>query len=349
MSIIHVNHIKTYLGKHVSPHIDMSDSAALPPEQKEDVLLSRSLAAYGLCVVAGVTPEVAAKHVTDGYNDQGVDALFYDEPERRLIVVQSKWIHSGDGSPDLGSVLKMLEGFGKLLEPDLAPFNAKVKALSAEVQHAIEDSGSKFVLVLAYPGQQGLSKEAKDAISNRLSDLNDPTEMVLLRVLEQRELHLAISGVAEGAPIDFDVMMSEWGQVRDPFSAYTGMVSASDVAAWYESAGERLFTKNLRKVIAHSAINDALAETLKTHPERFWYFNNGITALCQSVEKKPMGGADRAKGVFECKDGAAARGLDEYIRSLRGPDPTYKTAFDGPWLTVQFRPGPEVLADLLRR
>jgi hypothetical protein len=48
------------------------------------------------------------------------------------------------------------------------------------------------------------------------------------------------------------------------------------------------------------------------------------------------------KGVFECKDTAAASGLDHYFRSLRGDDPTFKTALDGSWLTLQFQAPPDL-------
>jgi hypothetical protein len=41
-------------------------------------------------------------------------------------------------------------------------------------------------------------------------------------------------------------------------------------------------------------------DTLRNEPEKFWYFNNGITALCDSVRKKPLGGNSRDSGIFEC-------------------------------------------------
>ena len=48
------------------------------------------------------------------------------------------------------------------------------------------------------------------------------------------------------------------------------------------------------------------------------------------------------KGVLECKDAAAAGELDHYLRTLRGDDPTFKTALDGPWLTLQFQSPPDL-------
>lgn len=57
----------------------------------------------------------------------------------------------------------------------------------------------------------------------------------------------------------------------------------------------------------------------------------------------------RINGVFACKNEEGARGLEDYFRALREPDPNFKTALDGPWLSVQFPAGPEFLPRLLKR
>lgn len=49
-------------------------------------------------------------------------------------------------------------------------------------------------------------------------------------------------------------------------------------------------------------VNDNIVKTLKEEPEKFWYFNNGITALCSTIKKKPIGGNTRAYGIFEIED-----------------------------------------------
>jgi hypothetical protein len=50
------------------------------------------------------------------------------------------------------------------------------------------------------------------------------------------------------------------------------------------------------------------------------------------------------KAVLGCKDEASARDLDEYFHTLRGPDPAFRTALDGPWLTLQFQARSDFLA-----
>jgi hypothetical protein len=55
------------------------------------------------------------------------------------------------------------------------------------------------------------------------------------------------------------------------------------------------------------------------------------------------------KGVFACKDEAGTRQLDEYLRSLPGPEAQVKTARDGVWLLLQFQGGPDLLTRTIER
>lgn len=48
-------------------------------------------------------------------------------------------------------------------------------------------------------------------------------------------------------------------------------------------------------------MNSAIQKTLAEQPENFWYFNNGITVICESVEKSLVGSPGRALGLFNCE------------------------------------------------
>jgi hypothetical protein len=68
-----------------------------------------------------------------------------------------------------------------------------------------------------------------------------------------------------------------------PFEAYLGRIAVSDVAAWYERYGDRLFDQNIRMQLGLTKVNNELVDTLVNHPGAFWYYNNGITVLCESA------------------------------------------------------------------
>ena len=59
-------------------HIDLTDYDSKPDDQRENAFLSRSLAAYSLTLLAEIGPEGAGPCVTDGFDDNGIDAVFFD-------------------------------------------------------------------------------------------------------------------------------------------------------------------------------------------------------------------------------------------------------------------------------
>ena len=84
--------------------------------------------------------------------------------------------------------------------------------------------------------------------------------------------------------------------------AFYGQVSAGEVAAWWHDHFPQIFSPNIRVYLGNTEINEGITETVLTSPEKLWYFNNGITALCANVARKPIGGSGRDMGVFECSD-----------------------------------------------
>ena len=299
MSIVQVRQIKGYLEGKFSTLIDMTDWEKAPANQKEAAFLSRGVAALTLMHLAGISPEIAAKSIVDGYDDNGIDAIYFDSTERLLYLVQSKWDSDGTGSVELGDAQKFTTGVRDLIHPRFERFNPKVRTRASEINEALSKDGTKVVLVLAYTGSQALSTHANSAISDLLASLNDTGDVASFEPMSQKGLFSAITALGES--IDLEVMIYEWAKVSDPFTAYYGQVKAVDIASWWDKWGIRLLSSNLRNFIGASDVNTGMIETLTTAPQNFWYFNNGITVLCGELSKKLAGGADRASGMFDCK------------------------------------------------
>ena len=308
MSIIHVGHIRSNLNTRFADLVDIKDlSPTLNPDQRDNFVLTRSLAAFALAQIANVDDTVAADAVVDGSQDNGIDAIFYDPAEKVCYVIQSKWINSGNGSVDVGEVQKFVQGVRDLLEPRFERFNDKIRRKQDMIMAALEDSSARFVLVITYTGQQLLSTDARRPLDDLLEDLNDPTELVSLQVLSQSELHAAIARQALGESVTMEIMLQDYGHIGEPYDAFYGQVDVSDIASW-EQYGQALTNKNLRGFKGNTDVNEGIATTLRTSPEKFWYFNNGITIISERISKKPIGGASRTSGVFVCEGASVVNG-----------------------------------------
>jgi len=300
MSVLHVNHIKAKLAEIYKDKIDITDAKS--DQDKENFFLTRSYAAYTLQVLANIEPDIAANSMTDSYDDNGIDAIYYDRKNKFLWLVQSKWIKSGNGEPESGEVSKFSNGIIDLIELQLDRFNSKIQTKEPEILEALEDPLVKLKIILTFTGKDGLSDHNQRIIDDLLKELNDPTELSTFHRFSLKQSHKSLVGIMEGQPIKADLILSNWGKVEEPYFAIYGTINGSDIAnIWAENRG-RLFSENIRDFIGFSEVNEDIIETIKSEPENFYFYNNGITALCQSINKKPLGGSDRSSGIFVAED-----------------------------------------------
>lgn len=300
---ISIMRISSTLDKKYRHKIDLKDlNPNLNKNESENVFLTRSLAAFSLAQIAEIDDCIAAAHVIDGFDDNGIDAIYFDNNSKVVYIVQSKWIQSGKKAPDRADIQKFLKGFKDLLNADFKQFNDKLNNIRDEIEEALYDAQVKFILIIAYTGSQPLSpNHAQHDIESLLKELNDPIELVTYQVLSQKELYNAAAGLVEGAPINLDILVRNWGQIDEPYLAYYGQVDAVDIASWWQSHSDRLFVPNLRKFLGSTEVNDSIINTITKNPEKFWYFNNGITILCNMIKQQPIGKGSKKSGVFECE------------------------------------------------
>lgn len=328
MSIIHIGQIATQLKSMFHDLIDMEDYQKRSDSDKNSAFLSRSLAAFSILITTDTTPEEAASSLTDGPQDSGIDAIYFDSREKILFLIQTKWSHKGDSTIDQGDTLKFINGAKSLINADFINFNEKIKKRSNEITDALYQANTRIVLLLAYTGKQQISIEVKSSFEQLLKEMNDPSEIMELKVLSQAKLHESVANGSLGTPINFDIVLKDWGQVRDPYSAYYGIISATEVADWWNKHYPKIFMPNIRSFLGETEINQNIVETLLTEPEKFWYFNNGITALCSDIKKKPLGGSGHDTGIFECFDVSIVNGAQTVgaiaTASLKSPEQVQK-------------------------
>src|SRR5271154_6945292 len=235
MSILHVNQIAGALHRMFDGFIDLSD-APPDPNEAEKLFLTRALAAFSISQLAAVSPDQAGQAVTDGSGDNGIDALHYDLPTKTMYLVQAKWHGDGNGSFDREAVMKFTKGFDDLAQQKYDRFNAKMQAKKSTAIDAFRDDQASYVLVAIHTGAQDFATEPATDVQdclNRYNDSADPDadELLKVRILKQTDVHGMIARGTQGAPIDLEVALFEWGEATEPYAIY-GQVAATDIAGW---------------------------------------------------------------------------------------------------------------------
>jgi hypothetical protein len=69
-------------------------------------------------------------------------------------------------------------------------------------------------------------------------------------------------------------------------------VCGQEVGEMYKKVGRKLFAKNIRGYFGTGDINDSIAGTIKKEPSNFWYYNNGVTIVCDDARREARDGGD---------------------------------------------------------
>lgn len=317
MANLHVTQIKNKFQEYFSENIDISDVSNRDMEYQDNILCTRSLSAYAISIVARADYDTAAKSVTDEPNDGGIDAIFFDQDEKILNIVQSKWSNDGKAQINQEAMLKFLSGVGKLIAADYDKFlvrkaddttyETKVYKKREEVQSALKDPRAKFRLVFAYTGVEPIQSHAMGDLNAFIDEQNQASEVIKVEYLDLTKIHKALDQhlIQDISPT---VEIFEWGRKQEPYDSYFGQISGSQIASLFNEYGVHLFSPNLRVFMGNTPVNEDIINTAITSPSNFWYFNNGITALCESIEKLPYGGQGREFGIFKCNGLAIVNG-----------------------------------------
>jgi len=111
-----------------------------------------------------------------------------------------------------------------------------------------------------------------------------------------------LEGIAPAVPTLFLPLASEGpilneGAVRrydqtTKIESWVFTMSANDVGDIHAKAGIRLFARNIRGFLGNTEFNEAMAKTACEEPDNFWYYNNGVTIVCDDVKREQYEGKD---------------------------------------------------------
>ncbi|MBW4091941.1 MAG: hypothetical protein HIU82_12675 [Proteobacteria bacterium] len=155
--------------------IDLADYADKPEVDRQSAALTRSLAAFAIANAADISVDLAATSVTDGYNDNGLDAIYYSADDRTLYLCQSKWSNDGSGSIDLAGAEKFIRGVKDILSLRLDRFNDHISKRKAAIEDAINHT-TRVQIIVVYSGSDRLGDHPKRVLGDLLAELtNTPT------------------------------------------------------------------------------------------------------------------------------------------------------------------------------
>jgi len=275
-----------------------SEDIALHDKERDIKITSRCIAALAVDVFGEPSSSIEAAHsVCDGATDNGIDAVYVNHQLQKLVVVQSKYDQNASGSITVADFVRFKESCTELLDEKYHLFNEHLQKSASDISEAITNFDYKILFVYAYTGKKELSEDIKRRIFDWEKDIN---ESMAAESIEDRDTY-----IVNVIPFSLDDMVQylrkqsihnvtlenvellQYGIVSEPYEAVFGVISGIQLAEWWDTYSDKLFERNIRGVLGNKTdVNTSIKETINTNPDKFWYYNNGVTILVEDIRKK---------------------------------------------------------------
>lgn len=278
------------------------------PNLDDTGIRTRLLLGFALEQVANCPKEEIYAHITDGPNDRGIDAFYYDRINRKAYLFQSKYVDRPTAiSITEADAKSLVSGVNELFSSSIFENgNKKITHLRAEIIEAISTTGVELFPYL-------ISTSDKDIPSGAATILRDSFKLSMgdedaLHHLRLSDLYQIISPFGGGGGAQLQVELNGYQVLAVPFNGYYGWVTGTTLAELYQDQGVKLFSQNLRSGLGGTEINDDIFNTALKTPEKFWYFNNGVTFTSDRVTRSLQGGAAAENVQLSIANGSIVNG-----------------------------------------
>lgn len=232
--------------------------------------------------------------VTDGQGDKQIDAVYIDEDEQKIYVVQGKY-YLGE-SIDAEPVREVISSWSQF--HDLAKLqdnaNLKLKTKIAEIATALEEDSYCicFELITTSTFTESAQHDI-DAFQSKLSEDDGSDFNAQFSVIDKQGLMDSYNRVLEQTnPILNHVIALEDGKfLRTEISSTNVLLAVLPLKECIKIPGIKdgsLFQKNVRQSLGiNNSVNKKIKNTIN-NPDKcsdFFFFHNGITAICNKMEE----------------------------------------------------------------
>lgn len=227
---------------------------------------------WALQRVFELTEDEAEDAIVDGKHDRGIDAYWPiegEEQEREIYIIQAKVGTSHSPAE--------IEGFKKNIETLLLTSPSEIER--TDIAEII--------------------KKFKETQTRRLVYLTDQ------KVSDLREAIVELTDIKVNFEvIDFDRIVERvWERIKEPAkerwadlkvenfvkyqNSYITVVTLSELGRFVKETKDYIFESNIRQFLRWGGkVNQGIRDTLQKQPENFFYYNNGITIVAQSVKEQ---------------------------------------------------------------
>lgn len=256
--------------------------------------------------------EVAKSSLTGKEGGRGgeknIDAIYIDEKNKQCNIIQGKF-HTSEGFGEKRNDILAFADLGFLpweSKSMLETFYSKLDPIALEKFKDVVNcvKNKKYKLNLHYVTTGKCTDTIIDEAKTHVRQAEGPVDIFILTYKQVLNIFrnyldditpsvppLKLKIVSEGA-IQHEGLIHRFDP-KAKIESWVLSVCGYDIGQMYEKVGRKLFAKNIRGWLGEDTdINESISETIKKEPYNFWYYNNGVTIVCEDAKRETQGGED---------------------------------------------------------
>ncbi len=226
--------------------------------------------------------------VTDGTDDKCIDGVYIDDTNSIIHIIQGKYYKSSNVNAEplrevlsswlqLKNLVKMQEGA-----------NTKLKQRLSDVSNALdEDYDIEFELLIPHE----LTKSAQDDLRIFQEQIGTTDEFsASLSIVDEEELERRydLSLGQEKPDIEYSIPLEIGKYINMKIANVNVIIAAVPLKECIKIPHIKdgtLFKKNVRQSLGlNNQVNKGIKDTIYNNSDKFFFYHNGITAICSKME-----------------------------------------------------------------
>lgn len=212
-----------------------------------------------------------------GMNDNSIDALF--EFNDILYIIQAKYgvSHKWEG------VTKFIIDLKRLVKGQAAGNRQEILEAVAQIKNAVSEGREIKVFYITNNNFTEFENKKMSELKKELAEVYYNFD---LQLFDLEGVGLYLEDKLNDIPKRFDGQKIPLGVIKylPADDTYLAQVSLIDFYKFVSEGDDFLYYSNIRNYLKKTPVNQGMEDTLENEAPLFWYYNNGVTIVCDNVE-----------------------------------------------------------------
>ncbi len=218
--------------------------------------------------------------------DCGIDVILEDQNQKRYCLIQAKFLKFS-ANVDESDVSHLCDRHGLFRNRDWVRKHTREDA-QFETLGSYEDLLKSGYSMHYYFVATGVASDrVREVAASRQAEVNREDPAISFEVMDftsLKEFYIEAETLEQSIPehVEFQLPQDSFTVKDRPHKTLLAVVKGNALVNLYKKERERLFSYNIRSYLGRKGLNKDIILTAENEPSSFYYFNNGVSAICTS-------------------------------------------------------------------